>query len=322
MKPHLEKLAKIAQDETYITYDELEGWPREQLEEEGYLKEAGLQSAITCDQCSERCPIPRDRVIRRKDDESMGLLPCEYNPDISFVDVNLDRYKQYRIIKRKLRAEGYYQEPEETPRDNGKNNNVFRPNGDFWQIVFQGKRVPPIRRNKRMLYIVELLKNPHKEISALELCRMVNRTEQQISGKEDYAGEDDHSTSTKTGLKREESLNAIDDTAVKEYQARLEELRGDLDKAKDSNNDSEEIRIQGEIDFITQELTSNHGVGGRLRKFADERKRAKDTARVSINRAKNDIKPHSEELFQHLENTIRTGDTCSYKPDQGIDWQF
>ncbi len=210
----------------------------------------------------------------------------------------------------------------ETSVKDKKAEHVFRPNGDLWRIVFQGKPVPPIRQNKRMLYILELLKNPHKEISALELCRMVNRTEQQISGKEDYAGEDDHSTSTKTGLKREESLNAIDDTAVKEYQARLEELRGDLDKAKDSNNDSEEIRIQGEIDFITQELTSNHGVGGRLRKFADERKRAKDTARVSINRAKNDIKPHSEELFQHLENTIRTGDTCSYKPDQGIDWQF
>lgn len=113
MKPRLEKLAEIAQNETYITYDELEGWPREQLEEEGYLKEAGRQSVITCDQCSERCPIPRDRVIQHKDDENMGLFPCEHNPDISFVDVNLDRYKQYRIIKRKLRAEGYYQESED-----------------------------------------------------------------------------------------------------------------------------------------------------------------------------------------------------------------
>jgi len=107
MKIHLQRLAEHAQSGTYITYDELEGWPRERIEEQGYLKEAGRQTAITCDQCSERCPIPRDRVIRREDDEDMGLFPCEYNPDVSFVDVNLDRYKQYRIIKRKLRAEGY-----------------------------------------------------------------------------------------------------------------------------------------------------------------------------------------------------------------------
>lgn len=210
----------------------------------------------------------------------------------------------------------------ETSVKEKKAEHVFRPNGDFWRIIFQGKPVPAIRQNKRMLYIVELLKNPHKEISALELCRMVNRTGQLITGKEDYAGEDHHSRSTKTGIKREESLNALDGEYLKECQANLEELRVDLDKAKDSNNDSEEIRIQGDIDFILGQLRSNQGRRGQLRKFADERKRAGDTATRSINRAKNDIKPHSEELFQHLKNTIRTGDTCSYKPDQGIDWQF
>ena len=107
MKIHLQRLAEYAQSETYISYDKLDGWPREQLEEQGYLKEAVRQAVIICDQCSERCPIPRDRVIRREDDKSMGLLPCENNPDVSFVDVNLDRYKQYRIITRKLQAEGY-----------------------------------------------------------------------------------------------------------------------------------------------------------------------------------------------------------------------
>ena len=206
--------------------------------------------------------------------------------------------------------------------DTGRDKYAFRPDGDVWKIGFKGKRVPPIRRNKRMLYIVELLKNPHKEISALELCRMVNRTEQLITGKEDYAGEDGHFTSTKSGIKREESLTALDGNAVKEYQARLKVLRGDLDKAKRDHDLAEEDRIQGDIDFILGQLRSNQGIGGKLRKFGDERKRAGDAATRSINRAKNDIKPHSEELFQHLENTIRSGDTCSYKPDQGIDWQF
>jgi hypothetical protein len=151
---------------------------------------------------------------------------------------------------------------------------------------------------------------------------MVNGTGQQISGKEDHAGEDDYAKNTKNAIGREESLNIIDDEAVGEYEEGLKELRAKLDKAKRDHDEAEEGRIQGEIDFIIEQLTSNHGVGGKIRKFADERKRAGGTVGKGVKRAKDDIRPYSEELFQHLENTMRVAENCSYKPDQDIDWQY
>lgn len=321
MKPHLEKLAEIAQDETYITYDELEGWPREQLEEEGYLKEAGRQSVITCDQCSERCPIPRDRVIQCKDDENMGLFPCEHNPDISFVDVNLVRYKQYRIIKGKLRTEGYYQESEDVSKNKGADKYVFRPNGDFWQIVFQGESLPLIKHKKRMLYLYRLLEKPNEEISAFYLVAGVNKFENKTSPEQQES--EGNVPIVHNSMSREESLEVIDRETDESYEGALQLLQSDLEKARAIGDKEKEKEKLEHIDFLEKYYKSARGVGNKIRKFNDEQKRATEAVYRGVHRVLNlDIKPYSKELFQHLSNTIKKeGFCCSYKPDHAIDWQ-
>ena len=320
MKSHLEKLAKIAQDETYITYDELEGWPREQLEEEGYLKEAGLQSAITCDQCSERCPIPRDRVIRRKDDESMGLLPCEYNPDISFVDINLDRYKQYRIIKRKLRAEGYYQETE-VPASTDKLPYVFRRQGDMWEVKYKGKATN-VRHQKGMLYIDHLLRNTKKQFKPLELKQMVDPPETVMPlGNENPISGDD-SAKKQGGVSYAEANAIADKEALKGYYDSLKQIEAELEEARHNGDQATEDELLKEKDAILQQIGSSTAIRGQLRQFSGNEAKVKDAISTAIRRAVNSIKEHHEELSEHLNSNIKRGNPFCYSSEPEVDWHF
>ena len=202
-----------------------------------------------------------------------------------------------------------------------KANYVFKHQGDFWTIVFQGEKLPPVRHNKRMLYLYELLKKPNKNISALELVQIINNTTEKRTSAETPIPED-NTPKIKNAMSREKSLNILDDDALKQYHEELKDLNIELDKATKDSDEAGQKRIQSEIDIKLQQLKSGQGIGGKFRKFKDERTRAKDTVSKGITRAKGDIKPYSEKLFQHLENTVYTIDDCSYKPEPDIDWQF
>lgn len=51
---------------------------------------------------------------------------------------------------------------------------VFRRRGDFWQIVFEGRELPPIRHVTGMTYIRALLARPGRTFAALDLYEMEN----------------------------------------------------------------------------------------------------------------------------------------------------
>ena len=52
--------------------------------------------------------------------------------------------------------------------------NVFRHTGDFWEIVFQGRKLKPVRHLAGMTYIRELLSHPGKYIAAIDLYEVEN----------------------------------------------------------------------------------------------------------------------------------------------------
>jgi hypothetical protein len=57
-----------------------------------------------------------------------------------------------------------------------------------------------------------------------------------------------------------------DREALAAYHAKLVELRGDLEEAKDNNDHGAQGRIQEEIESYTQQIRESRGLGGRLRK--------------------------------------------------------
>jgi len=53
---------------------------------------------------------------------------------------------------------------------------VFRKPGDFWEIIFEGKEVPPLKDEKGMHYIAYLLRHPNQTIHVLKLVEEVDGT--------------------------------------------------------------------------------------------------------------------------------------------------
>ncbi|MGH7822463.1 MAG: hypothetical protein ACREQ9_22100 [Candidatus Binatia bacterium] len=81
-------------------------------------------------------------------------------------------------------------------------------------------------------------------------------------------------------------------------------------------NDSERAtRLREEIDFLTQQLASAVGIGGRDRKAASGAERARVNVTRTIGEALKRISEHDPSLGRHLDSTIKTGTFCSYTPD-------
>jgi len=102
---------------------------------------------------------------------------------------------------------------------------------------------------------------------------------------------------------------------------KLKELQIDLGQAKKDNDLAEVSRVQQEIGQIEGVLSSGVGFRGRLRELSNDKARVRSSVTMAINRAIKPINNDFPKLYQHLKNSIHTGETCSYKPDRDIDWQ-
>jgi len=114
----------------------------------------------------------------------------------------------------------------------------------------------------------------------------------------------------------------LDDRAREAYRARLVDLQEDLDEAEASNDPERAARARAEMDLLTTELASAYGLGGRARGAgsATERARKAVTERIRASLAR--VAAANPGLGRHLENSIRTGIFCSYRPETPVDWKL
>lgn len=113
----------------------------------------------------------------------------------------------------------------------------------------------------------------------------------------------------------------LDERALGEYRRRLREIETGLDEADRSGDAARAEALAAERDALVEELTRGAGPGGRRRRFddADERLRKAVSARVkaSIDR----IEALHPALGRHLRNSVHTGYSCSYRPEQAVSWE-
>jgi hypothetical protein len=243
-----------------------------------------------------------------------------YGPSRHFIEVALERVKA-DLAEQESTAKKWAETDESVePEDR----NVFKKRGDFWTVSFQGESAGPLKHLIGMSYIRHLLANPYKELRAFELVRTVsapaNRRLEALTV--DKKPEEGNIPRRGNKISPEEADNIVDSDYIESVKRKLSELYRDLDQTKKNADLPEEDRIQDEIDKIESDLRAATGLGGRIRKFSNEQERAKEAVRKAIERAKENIREKHEKLWQHLDNTIQIGLTCSYKPDQHIDWQL
>jgi hypothetical protein len=176
--------------------------------------------------------------------------------------------------------------------------NVFQKRGDFWQLSFGGDTTF-LKDSVGLGYIARLLIEPNREIPAVTLLAA-------------RAGIDPLVASGTSG-------EVLDDQARREYGNRYRELQGDLQEARDDNDDGRIAKLEVEMEQLTNELASAVGLGGRSREKSDIEKVRKSVS-MAVSRDIERIGNGHAMLGRHLTASMHSGLTFRYAPETEIEW--
>jgi hypothetical protein len=180
-----------------------------------------------------------------------------------------------------------------------KDARIFKNQGKTWLVVYDG--VPrSVEHSVGMAYIARLLQVPGTEIHAAALRSTVS-----ADGNVQLLGS---------------AGDVLDARALKEYRSKMTELQEEIQEAENNNDLGTVQKLKEDLHAITEEVGRATGLGGRNRKAADDRERARKTISVGIRRALKAIKKEHEPLWKHLKNSLKIGEYLSYQPDQSTSW--
>ena len=188
--------------------------------------------------------------------------------------------------------------------------NMFRREGDYWSVVFEGRTVR-VRDLKGMRYLARLLADPGREFHVLNLVAAETGAVAQVEG----------------GLSHMElgdAGEALDVRAKKAYRRRLAEIEDDIEQAGAMGDTERGTQAAAERDFLVRELSRAVGLGGRDRRAASASERARVGVTRAVRQAIARIAEHQPQLGEHLNRAIRTGTYCAYLPDPRVPagWRF
>jgi tetratricopeptide (TPR) repeat protein len=194
------------------------------------------------------------------------------------------------------------------PLGAGALEDLFRREGDFWSVAFEGHTVR-LRDQKGLHYLARLLTDPGREFHVLDLV-LGDKAEPETGSR---AAEPEAGVSS--GLA---ALPLLDAQAKESYRRRLAEIEEDIEEARSMGNDEREAQAQVEHDFLIRELARAVGLGGRDRRSGSDSERARASVTRAIRQAMARIREHNSPLGEHLDRAIRTGTYCAYLPDPRV----
>jgi hypothetical protein len=106
----------------------------------------------------------------------------------------------------------------------------------------------------------------------------------------------------------------LDAKARQAYQARIVDLRAEIDEAERFADAFRADRARRELDMLIQQLSSAVGLGGRARRVGSAAERARILVQRRVREAIKKVAEHEPELGRHLDWAIRTGTFCAYEP--------
>jgi hypothetical protein len=193
----------------------------------------------------------------------------------------------------------------------GAARNLFRREGEYWTISYEGA-VVRLRDAKGLRHLARLLAHPGQEFHAVDLEAAEGQPGQLApAGPRDRAGGGELTVRPDLG----DAGVLLDATAKAAYQARLGELRAEVEEAEGFNDPVRAARAREEMEFLVGELARAVGLGGRDRRAASHAERARLNATRAIRAAMANLAEANPALGRHLSSTVRTGRYCSYRPD-------
>jgi TolB-like protein len=168
--------------------------------------------------------------------------------------------------------------------------NVFRREGAVWTMCFEHEvaQMPELRGFHDL---ARLLAKCGDEVASTELIREAVRV---------------------TGVE------AVDAQSLRSYRVRLAEIDVEMAECADV---ARAERLEDERDGIIREIKRATGLGGRSRKAGDSGEKARTAVTWRIRNAIRKIEAVHPMLAKHLENSVRTGAFCSYRPEKPVEWR-
>jgi hypothetical protein len=192
----------------------------------------------------------------------------------------------------------------------------FRLDGDTRVVSFAGRSVTA-RDLKGYRYLARLLAAPGRELHVLDMVAVEQGT--LPTGDAAVVGEADLETVVGGG-----GLPALDAQARDAYRRRLAEVEDDLEDARRCNDPARAELAERDRDYLVAELARAIGLGGRLRTVGSDTERARTAVTRTLRYAIDQLTERHLTLAAHLDNCVRTGTYCSYRPDPllRVDWSF
>lgn len=148
-------------------------------------------------------------------------------------------------------------------------------------------------------YLRQLVSRPGVMISALTMSEQA----------EGHAG---------SGVVQPTVGEALDQTALRAYRRRIEQLDDTIDAATLRGDDARRSHAESERTMLIDHLAAATGLGSRPRRVGANDERARVAVRKAIATALNRIEQHEPSMGQLLRRTVRTGAQCAYEPDTDL----
>jgi hypothetical protein len=165
--------------------------------------------------------------------------------------------------------------------------------GRKWRLTLRNHSVL-VADSVGMAHLAVLIDNPRQEILAVDL----------VAGLAGLSGAIGDPGSAHPVLDRD---------AIGEYKKRLNRLEAEIDQ-QESADSARAASARAERDWLTAQLASAAGFGGRTRSFADQPERARVAVGKAIRRALVRVTEAHPAIGDHLSQAVRTGVRCSYWP--------
>ena len=183
--------------------------------------------------------------------------------------------------------------------------NVFRREGDYWSVVFEGHTVR-VRDLQGHAIPRASARRPRREFHVLDLVA----AEAESSPPRGNARRDrpvhPHSA-TPARCSTHEPRRRTDGDSPRSTRT--------SSRRRQATTSNGPPRPTAERDFLVRELSRAVGLGGRDRRAGSASERARASVTRALRQAMARIGEHHPQLGEHLDRTIRTGTYCSYLPD-------
>ena len=167
--------------------------------------------------------------------------------------------------------------------------------GATWAVSWAGK-TRRVQDSKGLRDLAILLSRPQQEVHCLEL----------VGGSDVGASPGP----------------ALDEQARRAYEQRIRDLQSDVDEARDMADTGRAERAEEELDALVQQLSEAFGLTGRSRATGSAAERARSAVSWRIRAAIRNLARVHPELARHLQNAVRTGTWCAYRPETAVQWSI